>query len=441
MVVPSPSTHLNKISSKNETESRWESDSLGQVEISADALYGIQTARAVACMSFSGATLANYPDLIVFLATVKKACAAANHDAGVLDTNYSEAIQAACDDLIAGLHNDQFPVDMLHGGGSIAFNQNVNEVLTNLANLRLGGRLGDYSPISRQHVNAGQSTADVCHTAMRLFVSMRVEKLLAALTNLRVVLQKKQVEFQDVQTLARTCMQDAMPVSLGTTFGAFETFVSRRFKQLQTAKAQMDSINLGGTVIGDGSGADLRYQLQVPKRLSALVGRELTVAGDRFDSAQHIDDLVDIANELKTLAEGLLKFAKDLRLLSSGPDGGFSEIVLPAMVEGSSFFKGKINPVIPESVIQACMVVIGCARVVESAAEHGELNLNVFDGLAAKSVLDAATILEGAVSIFSEHCVVGIAANRQRCEELAGLGFELKQQSSDGLNKDSSEQI
>ena len=270
---------------------------------------------------------------------------------------------------------------------------------------------------------------------------MRVEKLLAALTNLRVVLQKKQVEFQDVQTLARTCMQDAMPVSLGTTFGAFETFVSRRFKQLQTAKAQMDSINLGGTVIGDGSGADLRYQLQVPKRLSALVGRELTVAGDRFDSAQHIDDLVDTANELKTLAEGLLKFAKDLRLLSSGPDGGFSEIVLPAMVEGSSFFKGKINPVIPESVIQACMVVIGCARVVESAAEHGELNLNVFDGLAAKSVLDAATILEGAVSIFSEHCVVGIAANRQRCEELAGLGFELKQQSSDGLSKDSNEQI
>lgn len=435
MVVPSRSTQLNKISLKNEMESRWESDSLGRVEIPGNALYGVQTARAVACMSFSDSVLAQYPDLIVCLATVKKACAAANGDAGVLDREVCKTIQSACDDVIAGLHHVQFPVDMLHGGGSIAFNQNINEVLANLSNLQSGGVAGDYSPISRQHVNSGQSTADVCHTAFRLCVAMRIDNLIASLRTLAVALNQKREEFQDVQTLARTCLQDAMPVSLGITFGAFATFVFRRLTHLQSAVMNMHRINLGGTVIGDGSGADPQYQSLVPVYLSTYSGRQLTVCLDLFDSAQHIDDLVEVSNELKILAEGLMKFAKDLRLLSSGPNGGFSEIVLPAVVEGSSFFKGKINPVIPESVIQACMVVLGSARVVESAAEHGELNLNVFDGLAAKTILDAAHILEGAISIFSDHCIAKIAANNERCEELARLGFESKHESKKASNE------
>lgn len=431
MAVPSQSTQPSKVNEKNETESRWESDSLGRVEIPVSALYGIQTARALACMSFSGSVLTQYPDLIVCLATVKKACAAANAEAGVLEIEFCNAIKDACDEVISGSHNDQFPVDMLHGGGSIAFNQCINEVLANLASVRLGGQIGDYSPISRQHLNAGQSTADVCHTAFRFCVARQLERLNIRLRALAAYLQSKRAEFGGVQTLARTCLQDAMPVPLSTAFGAFSTFVARRVNQIHAVILKLHKINLGGTVIGDGSGADPQYQARVPFHLSAFTEREFTVHDDLFDAAQHIDDLCDASNELKTLAEGLLKFAKDLRLLSSGPNGGFAEIALPAVIEGSSFFKGKINPVIPESVIQACMVAIGSARVVESAAEHGELNLNVFDGLAAKSVLDAAQVLEGAVSIFSKHCISGITANKERCEELAGLGFGLKQESSE----------
>lgn len=430
MDVPNPSRQIDGLGTSliHAEESRSESDSLGRLEIPKLSLYGIQTVRALNCMSFSGVPLSSYPDLIVYLALVKKACAAANLDARILEPDLSAAISAACDLLISGSHHEQFVVDMLHGGGSIAFNQNLNEVLANLANLRMGHEVGEYSPVSRAHVNLSQSTADVCHTAFRLCVSARIRKLIDSLEVLSDSLDEKRAQFLDVETLARTCLQDAMPTVMGTTFGAYATFVRRRRKDLEAAVLQLDKVNLGGTVIGDGSGADPNYRKVVPGFLSSLVGRELTLNADLFDAAQHIDDLSALSCELRILAEGLIKLGKDLRLLSSGPNGGFSEIVLPAVMEGSSFFKGKINPVIPESLIQACMVVSGCDRVVQSAAEHGELNLNVFDGLAAKSVLDAAQIMEGAIVMFTQHCIVGIDVNRERCQQLAAFACGQKQE-------------
>lgn len=430
MAVPNPlkRNSQRKTNPNHTTESRSESDSLGQMEIPEHALYGIQTARALSCMSFSGVTLASYPDLIVNLAIVKKACALANLDSRMIESEHFVAIGEACDKVIAGWHHDEFVVDMLHGGGSIAFNQNANEVLANLANQILGHGVGEYSPVSREQVNLSQSTADVCHTAFRLAVRGRISALLDALQLLSDSLDEKRAEFADVETLARTCLQDAMPTGMGTTFGAYATFVARRRSHLVTAAKQMDVINLGGTVIGDGSGAHPNYRRIVPEILSNLVGRKLVLNANLFDAAQHIDDLSDISSELRTLAEGLIKLAKDLRLLSSGPNGGFSEIVLPAVMEGSSFFKGKINPVIPESLIQACMLVLGADRVVQSAAEHGELNLNVFDGLAAKSVLDATQLLERAIVMFTENCVNYITVNRERCKQLAILGCGQKQE-------------
>jgi aspartate ammonia-lyase len=428
MDVQSRSNQLSKNKTGwKKSESRWECDSLGSVEIPGNALYGIQTARALACMSFSDSTLSQYPDLIASLALVKKACAMANLEANVLSIDVCEGIRQACDEVMSGRHDHEFSIDMLHGGGSIGFNQNVNEVLANLSNVRLGRQIGDYAPVSRQHVNAGQSTADVCHTAFRLCIRARITKLIEVLQHMLTILVEKQNEFQHVETLARTCLQDAMPVALGTTFGAFASFISRRLNCLDTTARKLDEVNLGGTVIGDGGGAEPRYREAVLSCLSGLVGRELSLRSDLFDAAQHMDDLTDVSSELTALAEGLVKLSKDLRLLSSGPHGGFFEIVLPSVIEGSSFFKGKINPVIPESMIQACMVVFGLDRIVQSAAEHGELNLNVFDGLAAKSILDATQILEKAISMFSERCIDGIKANRERCHELSSMGFGLKQ--------------
>jgi len=405
------------------------------MKIPKQALYGIQTARVLECMNFSGVSLSSYPDLIVSLATVKKACAAANLEARILEPDLCAAIVQACDQVIAGSHHSEFVVDMLHGGGSIAFNQNANEVLANLANLRLGSGVGDYSPISRQHVNLSQSTSDVCHTAFRLCVKARIIRVIDSLQLLFESLEEKRCEFLNVETLARTCLQDALTTSMGTTFGAYKTFVSRRRQHLEDANSRMDEVNLGGTVIGDGSGAHPDYRKVVPGILSRLIGRDLVLNDNLFDAAQHIDDLSDVSGELRTLAEGLIKIAKDLRLLSSGPNGGFSELILPAVMEGSSFFKGKINPVVPESLIQACMVVLGADRVVQSAAEHGELNLNVFDGLAAKSVLDAAQVIERAIVMFTEHCIVGINVNHERCQQLALLGCSQKQKVSGGLTE------
>lgn len=400
--------------------SRIELDSLGKLAVPNHALYGIRTARAVANLSFSGRLLANYPAYLRALAMVKKAAARANRDAHVIDARLLGAIEHACDALIQGEHLDQFPVDVLGGGGSIAVNMNINEVIANLANEFLGGTRGTYQPIDpKLQVNASQSTADVCHTAVRIAI-------LETWTHLRGVLEscidgcrEKAQQFRALPTMARTCLQDAMEVSLGEFFGAYRVGLERRTRELARSIEALARVNLGATVIGSGDGASPAYRRAVLTHLNRMAGHKLALRDNLYDAAQNIDDVAAVAANLGLLAEVLVKIAQDLRLLSSGPAGGFGELMLPAVQEGSSFFPGKINPVIAETLLQCCFQVLGCERAARVALERGELNLNVFEGAAAVNVLDAMRMLERSLALFDELCLRRITANEARCRELA----------------------
>ncbi len=393
---------------------------LGERAVPADALYGIHTVRAVENLGFSGRVLANYPDYIGALATVKKAAARANRDAHVIDARRQSAIERACDLLIRGDHLAQFPVDMLAGGGSIAVNMNVNEVIANLASENLGRARGSYEPVHpKVHVNASQSTADVCHTAVRMTALSRWSGLRRALGECVKAFRAKAAELRPVVTISRTCLQDASPVSLGELFGGHAAAIARRADELAQSIRALAQINLGGTAIGSGSGASASYRRSIVKRLNEIAGQKFTLRPNLYDAAQNIDDLAAVSAQLAMLAEVLIKVAQDLRLLSSGPDGGFGEIILPAVQEGSSIFPGKINPVIPETMLQCCFQVLGCERAARLALERGELNLNVFEGAAAANVFDAIEMMERSIALFAERCVSGIVANKERCRELA----------------------
>lgn len=399
---------------------RIESDTLGSVALPARALYGVRTARALGDLTFSRRRLGGYPDYVVALAGVKQAAARANHDAAVLPGTLADAIESVCVQLRGGAHTAAFVVDVLAGGGGVAVNMNVNEVVANLANVGLGHALGGYVPVDpKRHVNASQSTADVCHTAVRLAVLDRAEGLGTVLHRCSAVLQAQAATLASVRTVARTCLQDALPASLGDLFRGYAAAVERRAAALASASAALHAVNLGGTVIGDGSGAAAVYRERVLPHLRALTGRDLCLRADLGDAAQNCDDLGAVSAELALLATVLMKVAQDLRLLSSGPSGGFGEIRLPATQEGSSFFPGKVNPVIPETLLHCGMQVLGCDLAARTALERAELNLNVFEPVVAVNVLDALGMLTAAIGTFTERCLVGLTANVERCAALA----------------------
>ena len=402
------------------TGTRIEKDLLGERAVPAHALYGIQTVRTIENLSFSGRILGNYPDYIRALATVKKAAARANRDAHVLDARRHIAIERACDALIRGEHLAHFPIDLLAGGGSIAVNMNMNEVIANLASEHLGGTRGIYQPVNpKLHVNASQSTADVCHTAIRITVLNRWGVLRRVLGRCVKAFRAKAADLRPVITISRTCLQDASRVSLGEQFGAHAEAIERRAAELDRSVRSLAQINLGGTAIGSGSGASAIYRRMIVKRLNEVSGHKFTLRRNLYDAAQNIDDLAAVSAQLAMLAEVLIKIAQDLRLLASGPKGGLGEIILPAVQEGSSFFPGKINPVVPETMLQSCFQVLGCDRATRLALERGELNLNVFEGAAAANLFDAIDMMQRSLALFVERCVSGIAANRKRCRELA----------------------
>ena len=399
---------------------RVERDLIGALEIPADALYGIQTARAVANLSFSGRTLGDYPAMVRGLAMVKCAAARANLDAGVIDARVARAIEHACRALGAGGYRDDLVADPLGGGGGIGVNQNINEVIANLASLHPGGARGiDAKVDPKTHVNASQSTADACATAARIAILEQASVLEKTLTDCVRAYRVKARELRRVITIARTCLQDAQPTSLGEFLSGHAAALERRGAELSRSVRELRRINLGGTVIGSGSGAPAAYRRVIVRRLREVTGLDLIVRGNLFDAAQNIDDLGAVAAALGMLAEVLMKLAQDLRLLASGPEGGFGEITLPAVQEGSSFFPGKINPVVPETMLQCCFQVLGYERAARLALERGELNLNVFDGSAAINLLDAIAILSRAIALFSSRCIIGIRANEERCRELA----------------------
>ena len=395
---------------------RTEEDSLGFVDVPANALWGAQTERARRNFALSGIGINRFPSLIRALAMTKLACARANERIGVLSDVKLIAIEDACGAIIAGQCDAAFPLDYLQGGAGTSLNMNANEVIANLANEALGGRRGAYVPVHpNDDVNASQSTNDVYPTSVRLSVLLAHRDLEKAVVDLADAFDERGVAFEDVIKLGRTQLQDAVPMTLGQEFSAFATVLNEDVLRLRETARLLTEVNLGGTAIGTGLNAPHGYSELAIAELSAISGHELVRAANLVEASWDMGAFVLFSGMLKRLAIKLSKISNDLRLLSSGPRGGLGEIVLPPMQPGSSIMPGKVNPVIPEAVNQVAFQVIGNDLAISFAAEAGQLQLNAMEPLIAGNLLLSMQILTNAAQMLADKCEPGIEAVPERC--------------------------
>jgi len=394
---------------------RTEHDLLGDREVPDDALYGIQTARALENFPMTGIPLRDFPALVTALAAVKEAAALANAELGLLSPEMRDVIVRGAREIRAGRHHEHFLVDMIQGGAGTSSNMNANEVIANRA-LELSGRKrGDYEAISpNSHVNKSQSTNDVYPTALKLALHHSIDDLKQAIRDLAESFLLKGNEFRNLLKMGRTQLQDAVPMTLGQEFAAFGHTLLEDVDRLTETQALIREINMGATAIGTGITAAPGYAEAVRRHLSEVTGLALITAPDLVEATADTGVFVQLSGVLKRTAVKLSKICNDLRLLSSGPRAGFGEINLPAMQPGSSIMPGKVNPVIPEVVNQVCFDVIGGDVTVTLAAEAGQLQLNVFEPVIAYRLLGGIASLTNAATVLRERCIVGITANAER---------------------------
>ena len=398
-------------------KARREHDTLGDVEVPLDALWGAQTQRAVENYPISGYTA--FPAFVDATVIVKKAAAFANHDAGRLDTVKRDAIVAACDELLAGKHREAFVVDVFQAGAGTSHNMNCNEVIANLANERLGGKRGTYEPVDpNDHVNMAQSTNDVTPTAIRLAVLALADPLCRELEALADVFAAKAAESADVPKAARTHLQDAVPMTFGQEIGAWSTMLRDSAARIRGAKTELGQLGIGGTAAGTGLNADPEYRARVCRYLAEWTGQPIAPAKDLFASMQSAAAFVRASSGMRTAAIELSKIANDIRLLVSGPRTGLGELVIPSVQPGSSIMPGKINPSIAEMVDQVCYQVIGNDTAVAFGAQAGQLELNVMMPGMAFALCFSATILTNATRVFRVKCVEGMKVDAGRAKEL-----------------------
>jgi aspartate ammonia-lyase len=394
---------------------RVEHDLLGDREVPDEALYGIQTLRALENFPITGVPLREFPSLIDALAAVKEAAALANAELGLLPKEISEQIVRAAREIRAGRHHEHFLVDMIQGGAGTSTNMNANEVIANRALELLGRPRGEYQTVHpNNHVNLSQSTNDVYPTAMKLALHSQIEGLARAMSDLAAAFLAKGDEFSPFIKMGRTQLQDAVPMTLGQEFTAFGRTILEDVQRLGEAQALIREINMGGTAIGTGITAPRGYAEVVRAHLSRITGLALITAPDLVEATADTGAFVQLSGVLKRCAVKLSKICSDLRLLASGPRAGFNEIDLPAMQPGSSIMPGKVNPVIPEVVNQVCFDIIGGDLTVTMAAEAGQLQLNVFEPVIAFRLLAGISSLTNACIVLRERCVDGITANPER---------------------------
>jgi aspartate ammonia-lyase len=396
---------------------RTETDSLGELEVPADALYGIHTARALANFPLSGRPCS--PQLVRGMALVKLACARCNAALGYLDVEVAGAIDTACCEMAGGLYVDAVLVDALQGGAGTSLNMNVNEVIANRAEELLGGRRGEYRRVHPlHHVNLHQSTNDVFPTALKVAALEALRRLEPAIAALQSAFQAKEREFAGIVKVGRTELQDACPMTLGAEFSAWAEALSRDRWRVFKCEERLRVVNLGGTAIGTGLTAPRDYIFHVTEKLREVTKLTLARADNLVDATQNADVFVEVSGILKAHAVNLFKISSDLRLLSCGPRAGIGEIKLPAVQVGSSVMPGKVNPVICEAVGQSALQAISQDMAISLAAQSGQLELNAFLPLIAHALIGNLELLEAACTLFRERCVEGIAADVARCGEL-----------------------
>jgi aspartate ammonia-lyase len=398
---------------------RIEHDLLGEREIGQECYYGVQTLRARENYNITGVPISHYPRFIHALAYLKKAAALANQQLGLLPADLAMAIGKACDEILQGKYHDQFVVDVIQGGAGTSTNMNANEVIANIALESLGYEKGRYDVIHPlNHVNMSQSTNDVYPTAIRLTLSMKLDGLVVEMEGLRKSLMGKAEEFTEVLKVARTQLQDAIPITLGQEFSAYAVMVGEDIQRVREAQSLIREINMGATAIGTGLNAHPKYAPLVTQILRDISGIPVIQSQNLVEATQDAGGYVQLSGVLKRVAVKLSKICNDLRLMSSGPRAGFYEINLPAVAPGSSIMPGKVNPVIPEVVNQIAFEVIGNDITVTMAAEAGQLELNAFEPIIAYNLFRSMDILGRGCRTLSQRCIDGITANKERCRQM-----------------------
>lgn len=394
--------------------SRTETDLLGSVELPDAALYGINAVRGVQNLTVSDREIGSEREFVRAFALAKKAAALANHDLAQISAEQARLIALACDEVAEGRWDSEFIVDMLEGSGGTSTNMNFNEVIARRAQ-QIGG---DKVPVHpNDHVNRSQSTNDVYPAAMKIAVHRLLLPLVDELRQLQQAFAKHQQGMADVLHLGRTCMQDAQPMLLGQKFGGYAELTARLANELSSVRDKLRTLPLGGTAIGTGFGAPGNYRDHLYPHLRGLTGIDFTAAKDPFDAMQNLDTFVRVSGELRTIATSLGKIASDLIVLSSGPNGGLGEIVLPAVQAGSSIMPGKINPVVPMSMVQLGFVVVGNDVAVAQANQAGQMEINHFEPVVADRIFDSIRLLTRGVALFRTRCVAGLRAATDVCEK------------------------
>jgi fumarate hydratase class II len=397
-------------------EFRVESDSMGEVKIPAWAYWGAQTQRAVENFAVSDVRIPK--SMIRALGLIKRFAAEVNGELDQLEGETASAICRAADEVVEGKWDRHFPIDVFQTGSGTSWNMNVNEIISNRANEILGSPLGSRKPVHpNDHVNRGQSSNDVIPTAIHIADRTESVGLVEALCELHRTLESKSRELGDVIKIGRTHLQDAVPMTLGQEFSGFAAQIRKAGERIEACFGSLEELALGGTAVGTGLNATPGMAEKVIRRIADHTGIPFRPADNRFEAIGCRDAQVELMGAVNTAAGSLMKIANDLRLLASGPRSGLGEIILPALQPGSSIMPGKVNPVIPEMVIQAAAHLMGKSLSVSVGSQHGPLELNMMNPLIAYETLSALSLLSETAHVFARRCIAGIQADRQRCAE------------------------
>ena len=401
------------------TKFRTESDLIGELQVPNEAYYGVQTQRAIDNFHISNYKMYHFPEFVKAIGYVKLAAAQTNRELGLLPDWLLAPISQACQEVIDGKWNEQFPVDMFQGGAGTSVNMNANEVIANRALEIMGYEKGDYQHCwPNDHINCSQSTNDAYPTTIKLATYRMNQKLVKKLQEAVAAFRQKGKEFADVIKMGRTQLQDAVPMTLGQEFEAFAATLEDNITRLENNAKLLLEINMGGTAIGTGLNAPEGYAKLCAEKMAALTGEAFVSSKNLIAATPNTGAYVSYSSALKRFAVELSKVCNDLRLLASGPRAGLHEINLPAMQPGSSIMPGKVNPVIPEVVNQVCFKVIGNDLTVSFAAEAGQLELNVMEPVLCQAIFESVSLLENALDTLRSKCVEGITANREVCLEM-----------------------
>ena len=397
---------------------RIEKDSLGDVEVSESAYWGAQTERARLNFQVSGLRFPRR--FIAALGMIKGEAAGVNVELGLLDQELADAIRQAAREVAGGAYDDNFPLDIFQTGSGTSTNMNANEVIGNRAIELLGGKMGSKTPVHpNDHVNAGQSSNDVIPTAIHLSAyGALAEELEPALAHLAEALEAKAGEFDDVIKIGRTHLQDAVPIRLGQEFSGYAQQIRNGQERVAAAMPRLAELALGGTAVGTGLNAHHEFADRVIAQLAERTGHPFVPAPNRFEALAAKDAAVEMSGALKTVAVSLTKIANDIRWLGSGPRCGLGEISLPSLQPGSSIMPGKVNPVIPESVLMACAQVMGNDVTISLGGMAGNFELNVMMPVIAYNLLQSIEILANGSQMMADKCVAGIEPNRERCRQM-----------------------